>query len=346
MIKMRHWLLALLLTAFTTQVKALQCKSLFKDSSETVLAPSAPAKPFNDVVLTRDTKSDAPAIMTLSPTQLVESPSALALKIVKHAIMSPSFSLTDKNFLAKDEIALNYPLANKYSLEVIYKSDSRESEKFIINEINLRSPTNKKIKVAEDLFLKDKFELEKNEFEFSEHFEHGTKIDARIPFFVEGKTIDILEKNVPAFELFSKEELRNLYTTKTEKQISRAIFVRKAKDVFVKLIVKQPFKIIMSAAIAFSVFTFQHSLNVQSVIEHKVGQIQQIELKETRENAKQKELLRSIKDIDQTLMAEEFIYTYKKDDGTVMKFKVLAHESKKSNQIDYKMKVLSEDQQP
>lgn len=330
MINMRHWLTALLLTGFTLQAQALQCKSLFKTPDQ-VQEVTKPQTPFNDVIVTHDSHSAAPAFMALSPTKAVESPSALALKIVKHAIMGSAFSLTDKNFLAKDEIILNYPLKNKYSLEVIYKSDSRESEKFVISEINLRSATNKKFEVAEDLFHKDRYELEKNQFDFSEHFEPGTKIDAQIPFVIEGKTIDILEKHVPAFELFSKEELRKLFTTQTEKQISRAIFVRKAKDVFVKVIVKQPFKIIMSAVIAFSVFTFQHSLEVQSVVSHKIeSKVQELRLIEE-------------KDAKDTIK-ESFDYSFKKPDGTVVKFKVVAHQGKKSNQLEYKVKFISEDQ--
>jgi hypothetical protein len=178
--------------------------------------------------------------------------------------------------------------------------------------------------------------LNKKQFDLNEYFEPGTVIDASIPFFIEGKTIDILEKYVPSFELFSKEELRVLFTTKTEKQIARTVFVRRAKDIFVKVILKEPFKLLLGVVVTFSVYTFQNSMEVQSVVDTKIHQeVQQIKEIEAKESK-----------LEESTLSENFVYTLKQVDGKEVKLKIKAKENTVTNKIDYQVKLIPETEKP
>lgn len=212
--------------------------------------------------ITKAIDLESPALVTLTEAKASESAQAQAIKIVRQALVSPSFILSDKNFISKDEISIGYTIDNGYTLSVIYKSDSRIENRFIINELNLITPTNYKVKLSDGLFKEDRFELNKNEFEVNNYFPLGTKIEANVPFFIEASTLEVLDHYNTYFNLFKKEELKKIFAASSSKKIQSLLSIRRAKDVFRKVLIKQPYKMIIGVAVSFAALTYNNTTTI------------------------------------------------------------------------------------
>lgn len=229
--------------------QAYRCEALFSAAS--------------GVSIVTQQLSEKTATLNLSESAPNLNHSDEAITIIRHALQSTSFNLSDKNFLYKDEIVLGYNLKNDYSLEVGYKSDSRFTDKFVINEISIVSPTGYKTRLAKDLFLENNYELKQSQFDLSRFFEKGAVAEVNIPFFIQGKTLEILSKYVKDLELFNKNELRDLFASSSSSTIKHKMLFKRAQAIFHDVLIKQPFKIFIGAAIAFSVMTFKDATNVE-----------------------------------------------------------------------------------
>lgn len=304
--------LVILTVLFSSQFAlALQCKSLFESRSSVVT---------NEHVLkfSENYSSHEPAKMSLNPIQLGKNPQAESIEIIRYALQNRSFVISEKNFLTKDEIVLGYPLKNDYSVEVVYKSDSRGEDKFIINELHLITPTGQKRLIGEKIFHHDRFELKTSQFDLSEYFGPGVQLDLNVPFKIEGQTLNALDKHASSLKLFSKQELRNLYFNNSPAKIASKTFLRRAKTIFIKVLVKEPFKMLVGGALTFSVFTFYNTVDIAKVTP----------------KAPQTETVKMLKP------KTEFVETVTHADGRTVKYKAIATEDAKKNRIDYEVQVV------
>lgn len=299
-------LLGLLTTV--SAAKANRCENLFPMRHQ-------------GVRISKSIDLESPASIRLTESKNFDTPETQAIKIVRQALVSPSFVLNDKNFISKDEMTIGYTIDNGYSLNVVYKSDSRATKKFNINEIHLITPTNYKVKLSDSLFKEDRFELNQNEFDVNNYFPLGTKIEANIPFFIEGKTLDVLDKYNTYFGLFKKEELKKVFSNPSANAIQSLLSIRRAKDVFHKILVKQPYKMVIGVAISFSVLTYNKTTTVTPAkpVTNKT------ELAENKKNSVQ--FKESVKD---------------PKSGNIIHYEVAAKEYNDSKRIDYQVEPVSD----
>ncbi len=299
-------LLLFILVHFAVSAQAVQCIDLFSNQdSQTIEAAES-------VTITHNEASADPAKLVLTQKHVLKDSAKAAIEITRQALLSSNISLSDKNFVKKDHMTLGYKLGKDYFLEVVYKSDSRVENKFVIKEISIVSPTGYKTLVTKDIFHEDRYELQRSEFEITKYFEPGTVIDVAIPFIIEGKTLDILEKYADAFELFTKTELRQLFSLKSEKVIAQKILLRKAKDIFYKVLVKEPFKILLGVVVMFSIMTMQNDAEPQP-LPIPAPQIQQYMQKDN----------------------VEFEHVQTLQNGKTVKYKIIGKEVPGTDRIDF-----------
>lgn len=262
---MNNLILLTLSLLFTTHIfAAQQCESFFQTTT-------LESTTSNSYLIQNKTDTES-SLLQLVPTDFSSNAKVSALEVIKLSLTSTSFSLLEKNYLNKDKITLGFSLKDGMTLEVSYASNSKYEDQFLIEQINIRSATGYKFKVAENVLQEHDFELKSDVFDLTKYLGGNSNLELKIPLVIRGQTLSQIADYAKSFELFTKDELRTLYTTKNEKQIARTIFSRKAKDLFYKVLVKEPFKLIIGGAMMFSVM--QMTKNIDPVILPPV-QIQQ-----------------------------------------------------------------------
>lgn len=172
-----------------------------------------------------------------------------AIELLKMLVHTTSYALNEKNVLYKNELSLGTPLGEGYSLNFKYESDGRAETKFNLAEIELVSPTGYTSRISKSLISKTEYTLANEEIELSaDLYPLGRRISVTIPLTIEGKTLKQLDKMTSSFELFSKDELREIVGQKTISQIKRKFLIRKTQALFKKYFIAAPFKTITNLA--------------------------------------------------------------------------------------------------
>ncbi len=286
---------------------AVQCTSLFESTHMDI----SPKKTY----LEQRTTENEPSSLQIIPMDFSANPKISALEIIRLSLTSSSFSLLEKNYLNKDKITLGFNLKDGTTLEISYASNSKFEDQFLIKEVNIRTATGYKITIAENIVKENDFELKSDLLDLTKSIGGNTNLELKVPLIIRGQTLAHVAEQAKNFELFTKDELRILYATKTEKQIARTVFIRKAKDLFYKVLVKEPFKILIGGAMMFSVM--QMGKSIEPVVLPAV-QTQQA-------------VVSTVAPIQQ----DNFQFTRKDKSGNRQTFQVKAQSTQNSNQINY-----------
>ncbi len=286
---------------------AVQCTSLF----ESTHVDGVTKKSYLEQRSTDKETSN----LQIIPMDFNANPKFSALEIIRLSLTSSSFSLLEKNYLNKDKIILGFILKEGSTLEVSYASNSKFEDQFLIEQVNIRTATGYKIKIAENLVKENDFELKTDLFDLTKFIGGNTNLELKVPLIIRGQTLAHIAEQAKNFELFTKDELRSLYTTKTEKQIARTVFIRKAKDLFYKVLVKEPFKILIGGVMMFSVM--QMGKSIEPVVLPAV-QTQQTVVSAAAQTQQ-----------------DNFQFTHKDKSGNTQTFQVKAQSTQNSEQINY-----------
>jgi hypothetical protein len=286
---------------------ALQCASLFESTSIDI----APKKSY----LEQHTTESETSNLQIIPMDLSANPKISALEIIRLSLTSSSFSLLEKNYLNKDKITLGFNLKEGATLEISYASNSKFEDQFLIEQVNIRTATGYKIKIAENIVKENEFELKSDLFDVTKFLGGNTNLELKVPLIIRGQTLAHIAEQAKNFELFTKDELRILYATKTEKQIARTVFIRKAKDLFYKVLVKEPFKILIGGVMMFSVM--QMGKSIEPVV------LPAVQTQQT--------VISTVAPTQQ----DSFQFTHKDKSGNSQTFQVKAQSTQNSDQINY-----------
>ncbi len=285
----------------------VQCTSLFESTQVEVTSKKS-------YLEQRSTENETSSLQII-PMDFSANPKTSALEIIRLSLTSSSFSLLEKNYLNKDKITLGFNLKEGATLEISYASNSKFEDQFLIEQVNIRTATGYKIKIAENLVKENDFELKSDLFDLTKYLGGNTNLELKVPLIIRGQTLAHIAEQAKNFELFTKDELRILYSTKTEKQIARTVFIRKAKDLFYKVLVKEPFKILIGGAMMFSVM--QMGKSIEPVV------LPAVQTQQT--------VISTVAPTQQ----ENFQFTHKDKSGNTQTFQVKAQATQNSNQINY-----------
>lgn len=174
--------------------------------------------------------------------QFNKDPKLGALELLKLVVQNSSHILEDKNVLNKDKLTLGVPLKNGYSLEVVYASDARAYSRFIIDKVSVVLPNGKSQKITDTVLTAEGDQFDKKSVEIKGALENALDIELNLPTHIEGPTLMQFADYARYFEFYTKEELRERVQTLTPKRMEYSFKYRHLKDVFTKLIIKEPFK--------------------------------------------------------------------------------------------------------
>ena len=290
-----------------------QCEGLFNTTTE-----SATEMPHY-LKIEKNSQLESKSVLNLTTGDFDKDPKTSAIEIIRRAMLSPNYAVMEKNFLNKDKLTLGVSITPEHILEIIYSAESRLEDQFIIEQINLRTITGYKLKIAENILNEESFDLKASQFEIAKYLPPGYSINLRAPLAIRGATLSHLANYAKSLDLFSKEELRKLFNEKTPRQISNAIFFRKAKELFVKVLIKEPFKIAIGGAMMFTLFNADRAIEMLPThLVSKPAIVQQTKLESV-----------------------QFEQTVKNADGKEVKLKVTARETSQSERIDYSLTATS-----
>jgi hypothetical protein len=218
----------------------ISCENLFSSSTSNILI---------------HTKTEGVSTLKIIDQGFDPDPQIAALKIINAALKTAAFLVTEKNFIDKDNLILGFSLPSNYSLEVTYVSNSMVQSQFVIKKIQLISPTGQKKNISSDLIQIDEFKLAADYFELSDNVLFHADIHLKLPLTIEAVVLKELTKYSSSFDLFSKDELRNIFITENTKKIKSKLFARKAIELFKKVLIKEPFKLLIGGIMMFSVLS-------------------------------------------------------------------------------------------
>lgn len=120
--------------------------------------------------------------------------------------------ISDKEINQKGKLVLGLPIGNGFVLELKYKSNSTFEDKFVLDHINLLSPSGKQIDVSAnpiDIYNDRKISKERVNFEIGT-YPDGFNVNAVIPTLIKGDVLKEIQQLAPKLELLPKDVLRDL----------------------------------------------------------------------------------------------------------------------------------------
>lgn len=249
-------LIALLYTlSFVTSSIAYgnSCRQIFEEKQPVLLLP-APARKVpviiepvqsnsNRVELKRHTNTEAVEKLTIEVMDFSTKPDEASIEMMRLLVQNSSYVLEEKNVLTKGELSIGIPAKDGYFFEVTYKTMSSERSQFVVDKITLRTPTGTGSKKIAEAFLKPgEVKLKKAEHELGDILGAGINAKLKIPLVIDGPLLNKIDKLSKFFEFFKKDELRNLLRTGSMAKIRLVFEYRRARDVFFKVLFKEPMK--------------------------------------------------------------------------------------------------------
>lgn len=170
-------------------------------------------------------------------------PDEASIEMMRLLLQNSSYVLEEKNVLTKGELSIGIAAKDGYFFEVTYKSMSTEKSQFIVDKITVRTPTGTGSKRIAEGFLKaGEVSIKKAEHELGDILGAGINAKIKIPLIIDGPLLTKIDKLAKFFEYFKKDELRNLLRTSSMAKIRLVFEYRRARDVFFKVLFKEPMK--------------------------------------------------------------------------------------------------------
>ena len=232
------------------------CQVMFGGEDKPVIAGLLPAPPRKipviiekvqsnspRVELKKHTNSEAPEKLVIEELGFSEKTDEASIEMMRMLLQNSSYVLEEKNVLTKGELSIGIPVKDGYYFEVTYKSMSSERSQFIVDKITLRTPTGTGSKKVAEGFLKaGEVKLKKTEHEIGDMLGEGINAKIKIPLIIDGPLLNKIDKLSKFFEYFKKDELRKLLQTNSMLKIRTVFEYRRARDVFFKVLFKEPMK--------------------------------------------------------------------------------------------------------
>lgn len=195
------------------------------------------------VELKKYTNSEAPEKLVIEELGFSQKIDEASIEMMRMLLQNSSYVLEEKNVLTKGELSIGIPVKDGYYFEVTYKSMSSERGQFIVDKITLRTPTGTGSKKIAEGFLKaGEVQLKKTEHEIGDILGEGINAKIKIPLIIDGPLLNKIDKLSKFFEFFKKDELRKLLQTNSMLKIRTVFEYRRARDVFFKVLFKEPMK--------------------------------------------------------------------------------------------------------
>lgn len=232
------------------------CQLIFGGEEKPVIAGLLPAPPrkipviiekvqsnSDRVELKKHTNSEAPEKLVIEELGFSQKTDEASIEMMRMLLQNSSYVLEEKNVLTKGELAIGIPVKDGYYFEVTYKSMSSERSQFIVDKITLRTPTGTGSKKIAEGFLKaGEVKIKKAEHEIGDILGEGVNAKIKIPLIIDGPLLNKIDKLSKFFEFFRKDELRKLLQTSSMLKIRTVFEYRRARDVFFKVLFKEPMK--------------------------------------------------------------------------------------------------------
>lgn len=229
----------------TLSVNAQTCENLFADLTPTpvpMIVENIPSK-SDRIELQKITNSTQAEKLTLEASTFSKNTDQAAIELMRLLLQNSSYVLEEKNVLNKNELVIGVPIKDGYFFEIAYKALANERSQFIIDKISLKTPTGADSKKVAEGFLKaNAIELKKNEFEIGSILGAGINAKLKIPLIIDGPLLTKLDTLAKFFEYFRKDEMRKLLQTNSMLKIRAVFEYRRARDVFFKVLFKEPMK--------------------------------------------------------------------------------------------------------
>lgn len=197
----------------------------------------------NRVELKKYTNTEAPEKLVIEAMNFSQKPEEASIELMRMLLQNSSYVLEEKNVLTKGELSIGIPVKDGYYFEVTYKSMSSERSQFLVDKITLRTPTGTgSKKVAEGFLSSGEVKIKKTEHELGDILGEGINAKIKIPLIIDGPLLNKIDHLAKFFEYFKKDELRKLLETNSMLKIRAVFEYRRARDVFIKVLFKEPMK--------------------------------------------------------------------------------------------------------
>lgn len=197
----------------------------------------------NRVDLKRHTNTEAVEKLIIEKMNFSEKPEEASIELMRLLLQNSSYVLEEKNVLTKGELSIGIPIKDGYYFEVTYKTMSSERSQFLVDKITLRTPTGTgSKKIAEGFLSSGEVKIKKAEHELGDVLGQGINAKIKIPLIIDGPLLDKIDHLSKFFEYFRKDELRKLLQTNSMLKIRTVFEYRRARDVFFKVLFKEPMK--------------------------------------------------------------------------------------------------------
>lgn len=195
------------------------------------------------VELKKHENSELPEKLVIEDKGFSNKPDEASIEMMRLLLQNSSYVLEEKNVLTKGELSIGIPIKDGYFFEVTYKTMSSERSQFIVDKITLRTPTGTGSKKVAEGFLKaGEVKIKKSEYEIGDILGAGINAKIKIPLIIDGPLLNKIDKLSKFFEYFKKDELRQLLRTNSMAKIRLVFEYRRARDVFFKVLFKEPMK--------------------------------------------------------------------------------------------------------
>ena len=246
---------------------ALSCQQLFSEAGKGVkiskmLSPAV-ASELNLKAKSFEATGDA--------QQISEEVSDLVM-MMAHA-RSPIIS--DKEINQKGKLLLGLPIGNGFVLELKYRSNSTFEDKFVLDHINLISPSGKQIDVSAnpiDVYDDRKISKDRLNFEIGT-YPDGFNINAAIPTLIKGDVLKEIQQLAPKLELLPKDVLRDLARESNLKELKskanrahmkyfiKRYSIRGVFKTLFKMVVYEPIKMLFTVGVVYFAVNSSGAIN-------------------------------------------------------------------------------------
>lgn len=257
MLKMIQLLTLFIVFSYSSAQAGLTCQHLFLETGK-------------DVKIIKQISENVPSELNLkaktyeatgNPKQISEEVSDLVL-MMAHA---RTLIISDKEINEKGKLVLGLPIANGFFLELKYRSNSSQENKFVLDHINLLSPSGKQIDVSSnpiDVYDDRKLSKDRVNFEIGT-YPDGFNITASIPTLIKGDVLKEILQLVPKLELLPKDIIREIAKESNLKELKskankahmkyfiKRYSIRGVFKTLFKIVVYEPIKLAFTAAVIY-----------------------------------------------------------------------------------------------
>ncbi|MBL7670198.1 MAG: hypothetical protein JNM39_06905 [Bdellovibrionaceae bacterium] len=198
------------------------------------------------------------SVFTLAEHSFSEKIDEASLELVRAFLVTPDSFVAAKDATRKNKFSLGFRISQRYTLLVNYVAASLNTPRFVPASVSLLYPNGQEVVIAKD-FLSRTSEpprLEISRFELSEALPQGYDINLKIPLAIDGPLLQQFNLLASYFDYFpvetQKSSLQKIFASNSLKYIKTQLKLQYYRDVFVKVVVKEPFKIVFAVA-AFTV---------------------------------------------------------------------------------------------